>query len=51
MVALVRIPDLRAYPDDEPDGSEALDAYSAGVSSAAGHSRGRVVGINSAVGP
>jgi S1-C subfamily serine protease len=35
MVALARVADLRALPDDEPDDSDALDAYSAAVSSAA----------------
>lgn len=34
MVALATVPGLRALPDD-PDDSEALDAYSAAVSSAA----------------
>jgi len=35
MVALAQAPDLRSLPDDDPDDSEALDAYSAAVSSAA----------------
>jgi S1-C subfamily serine protease len=35
MVALARTPDLRSRPDDDPDDNEALDAYSAAVSSAA----------------
>lgn len=35
MVGLARTPALRALPADDPDDSEALDAYSAAVSSAA----------------
>jgi S1-C subfamily serine protease len=35
MVALAQSPDLRALADEDPDDAEALDAYSAAVSSAA----------------
>ncbi len=35
MVAVAGAPDLRALPDDDADDTEALDAYSAAVSSAA----------------